>query len=131
MIALDTNVIVRYLVQDDEEQSPRATRVIQEAVEGEVEIFLSSVVMCELVWVLEVAYRRPRNDIVGALDRIVSTRGFVVGDRDAVFRALERYRSGGGDFADHLIGAQALDAGADRVMTFDRALLGFPEFQAP
>jgi predicted nucleic-acid-binding protein len=131
MIGLDTNVLVRFLVQDDEEQSPRATQAIRGAVEEGREIFLSSVVLCELVWVLDVAYRRSRPEIVGALDRIVATRGFMLGDRDAVFRALERYRGGQGDFADHLIGAQAVDAGADRILTFDRALLGFAEFRAP
>lgn len=131
MIALDTNVLVRHLVQDDKKQSAQATRRIGKAVEEGESIFLSGIVLCELVWVLETAYRLPRSEIVQALDRILATRGFVVGDRDEASLALERYRSGQGDFADHLIGALATRAGASPILTFDRFLLEFPEFQLP
>lgn len=131
MIALDTNVLVRYLVQDDAGQSAQATRAIHAAVRRGQEIFLPGVVLCELVWVLETAYQRTRPEIVEVLDKILATRGFVIGNRDEAVRALDGYRTGRGDFADHLIGALSTQAGAGVVLTFDRALLGFPTFRVP
>ncbi len=131
MIAPDTNVLVRYLVQDDEEQAAQATAAIRGAVDRGENLFLSGIVLCELVWVLEGVYRRSREEVAGALGQILTTRGVVVADRDEAEQALEGYRSGRGDFADHLIGAPARQGGADRVLTFDRALLYFPGSEAP
>lgn len=130
MIALDTNVLVRFLVVDDEEQSRRAAALVQGAVERGEELFLSDIVMCETVWVLARAYGLSRGKIAEALGRLLRARSVVFDSSDRLARALEAYRNGPGDFADYVIREQARAAGAAAVATFDRALAGERGFSA-
>ena len=76
MIGLDTNVLVRYLTQDDPAQARKATQVIEAGVEQGEGFYLTSIVLCELVWVLEDAYGYNRGDIQAVLDRILRTAQF-------------------------------------------------------
>ncbi len=131
MIGLDTNVLVRFLVRDDEKQSRRATKLIKGAVERGEQLFISDIVMCETVWVLSAAYRFTRTEIVDALAGLVRARNLVFSSTDRLARALAAYRHGKGDFADYLIRELARAAGADTVATFDRALLKDEGFVSP
>ncbi len=131
MIGLDTNVLVRFLVRDDEKQSRRATELIKGAVDRDEQLFVSDIVMCETVWVLSSAYGFTRAEIVGALGGLVRARNLVFGSTDRLARALDAYRDGKGDFADYLIREHARAAGADTVATFDRALLKDQGFVSP
>jgi predicted nucleic-acid-binding protein len=131
MIALDTNVLVRYLVEDDETQSRRATKLIEAALTREEEIFISDVVMCETVWVLSSAYRFSRDEIADTLAALLRARSVVFTSADRLARSLDAYRKGKGDFADYLIRELAHTAGADTVATFDRLLLKEPGFSKP
>ena len=123
MIALDTNVLVRFLVEDDEAQSRKATRLIEEAQERDETLFISDIVMCETVWVLSTSYRFARSEIAGVLGDLLRGRGVVFPSSDSLARALQAYVAGKGDFADYLIREHARTAGADTVATFDCALL--------
>ncbi|MCB9543689.1 MAG: type II toxin-antitoxin system VapC family toxin [Myxococcales bacterium] len=130
MIGLDTNVLVRYLADDDPEQSGRAAALIEGAADRGEALYLSGVVLCEVVWVLRGPYKRGREEIAGALDLVLRSAAFVIEDLDLTRRAWERYAAGGADFADYLIAEKSLSAGCDRVATFDRKLLrerGFAE----
>lgn len=129
MTGLDTNVLVRYLTEDDPVQSTRAADLIATATTRGERCFISAVVLCELTWVLRGAYRVSQPDLIVTLDRILGTTQFVVGDKDIVRRALEAYRTGRADFADYVIGAFHLDAGCRRTVTFDRRLRGHAAFQ--
>lgn len=120
MIGLDTNVLVRYLTQDDRAQAERASRVIESAAAGE--LFVSAVVVCELVWVLEEAYDHTRDEIGGVIERLLLTGQFAFDDKDLLWNALADYRRGRGDFADHVIGHLGERAGSTETVTFDRAL---------
>lgn len=131
MIGVDTNVIVRYLAADDPEQAKRAAALIEGAAERGEAIFLSKIVLCEVIWVLRSAYRRPRDELVRVLGAIVDTAQFVIEDAAVVRTALERFSSGSADFADYVMGESALAAGCARVATFDRKLLREPEFSEP
>lgn len=131
MIGLDTNVLVRFLVTDDEKQSRKATKLIEGAVERGEQLFISDIVMCETVWVLSSAYKFERAEIVEALAELVRARNVEFASTDRLARALDAYRSGGGDFADYLIREHAQAAGADTVATFDRALLAERGFTSP
>jgi predicted nucleic-acid-binding protein len=131
MIALDTNVLVRYLVEDDKAQSRRATKLIEATLAREDELFISDVVMCETVWVLSSAYRFSRNEIADALAALLRARSVVFTSTDRLARSLEAYRNGKGDFADYLIRELARAAGADTVATFDRSLLKEAGFSKP
>lgn len=131
MIALDTNILVRYLTEDDAEQAARAAALFEEAVERDERLFVPHIVLCELVWVLASAYHRPRKDIVAALKGLLSAAQLNVEDAELAHRALARYATGPADFADYLIGERAMAAGCDEVATFDRKLAGEPGYSEP
>ena len=131
MIALDTNVLIRFLVEDDEAQSRRAIELIEGAVARDEQLFISDIVMCETVWVLSSAYRFSRAEIVDALSQLLRARSVVFSSADNLARALDAYRKGRGDFADFLIREHARSAGAETVATFDGALLKESGFSKP
>jgi predicted nucleic-acid-binding protein len=122
MIGLDTNVLVRYLVDDEPRQSRRARQVVQRARSKSEQIFLSQIVLCELVWVLAGAYRADSRDILQTLNRLADDPSFVLESRDRVRRAIDRLATGKADFSDYLLGEAAADTGAQVTLTFDRAL---------
>lgn len=131
MIALDTNVLVRFLVEDDEKQSQRATQLIRNAQKRGEQLFIGDIVMCETVWVLSTSYDFSRPEIVRVMSGLLRARGVVFNSSDRLARALQAYASSKGDFADYLIREHASDAGADTVATFDRALLRQDGFSKP
>jgi predicted nucleic-acid-binding protein len=126
---LDTNVLVRYLTEDDPVQARRAAAWIGTAVARGERCFISPVVLCELAWVLRAAYRVGKPDLLLTLDRLLATAQFVIGDKDLVRAAVETYRTGRAEFADYLIGEIHRDAGCDRTATFDRRLRDSRAFQ--
>lgn len=129
MIGLDTNVLVRYLVQDDPAQARQATRAIAGAAAAGERLFLSVIVLCELVWVLESAYGYPRSEIEETLEKILLTDQFHIEDSDEAWLALGDYRRSGADFADALIGRRHLRSGCGTTLTFDRSLKGLAGFR--
>lgn len=129
MIALDTNILVRLVLQDDDKQARAAERLVVRARREQTQLFVSDVVLCELVWVLTRRVGLTRVDIGDTLDRILRTELIVVRDAGVVDRALASYRSGKGDFADYVIREQARAAGAREVVTFDSALKGEEGFR--
>ena len=129
MTGIDTNVLVRYLTEDDPAQARRAAAWIDTmATQGE-RCFVSAIVLCELTWVLRGAYTISKDDLLLTLDRLLATTQFVVGDKDIVRRAVAAYRTGRADFADYVIGALHREAGCEKTVTFDRRLRGTAEFQ--
>jgi predicted nucleic-acid-binding protein len=131
MIALDTNVLVRFIVDDDKAQAARAARLIDRATEREETVFVSDIVLCEFVWVLSVSYRVARAEIASTLGRLVQAKQLAFTDTERVRRATDAYAKGRGDFADYLIREHARDAGCTAVATFDRALHKDRLFVAP
>jgi predicted nucleic-acid-binding protein len=129
LIGLDTNVLVRYLTQDDPSQAAKASRVIDAAEGGE--LFVSSVVVCELVWVLEDSYDQKRDQIAQVLERLLLTGQLTFESKDLLWQVLADYRQGKGDLADYMIGRLAQRAGAPETLTFDRALKGSQFFRLP
>ena len=134
LLALDTNVLVRLLVEDDPAQAKRArdavTRGVRDA-EGKAAFFVPAVALCELVWVLDSRYRIPKAEIVSALRGLLLARGLEVEDGAAARAALDRYERGRGDFADYLMREAARRAGCPVVLTFERKLLREEGFRAP
>jgi predicted nucleic-acid-binding protein len=129
MIGLDTNVLVRYLTQDDPVQAPKATQVIEAGVEqGEV-FYITSIVLFELVWVLEDAYGYSRGDIQAVLDRILRTAQCRFDNKEQLWLALQDYQTGKADFSDYLIGRLGTQAGCAETVTFDTSLNNSPHFR--
>ena len=129
MLALDTNVLVRLVLQDDEAQARVAERLVIKARHAGESLFVGDVVLCEFVWVLTRRAGLSRAEIADALERVLRTELIVVSDTEVVERALDAYREGSGDFADYLIREQARLSGATEVATFDRALKGEDGFR--
>jgi predicted nucleic-acid-binding protein len=98
MIALDTNVLVRFLVEDDKAQSTKAARFVATAIAADEPLFISDVVMCETVWVLVAAYRVPRAEVGEILGRLLMAAHLRFADVDRLSHALEAFRAGKGDF---------------------------------
>ncbi|MBL8480972.1 MAG: PIN domain-containing protein, partial [Rhodocyclaceae bacterium] len=110
MTGLDTNVLVRYIAQDDPTQSPIATRLI-ESLGADAPGYVSTVVVVELVWVLNACYAATRTEITRVLETLLGTRELLIADAATVWKALRRYRDGNADFADCLIERAADAAG--------------------
>ena len=121
MRGLDTNVLVRYLTQDDPRQSKRANSVIDAALAGDGRLHIDTIVLCELVWVLRAAYQLDRGTVAAALLQLIDAAQLSLDDRDLLREAANRYRVGPGDFADYAIGLRSRTAGCETTLTFDRA----------
>lgn len=119
MIGIDTNVLVRYIVQDDARQSALATRFVERALSTTSPGFVSDIVLCELVWVLESAYGYAREPIAEILQRIFEVDRLRFQAPALAWRALDAYRDGL-DFSDALIGLVGEQAGCDYTASFDR-----------
>ena len=125
MIALDTNVLVRFLVDDDVDQAKIAGILIDQLTDA-APGFIGREVLVELVWVLERAYGYERADIAAAFDGLLSATELLIEDADDIGLALELYCNDGFGFADLMIVAAARRAGAVELVTFDRKAARLP-----
>jgi len=119
MIALDTNVLVRFLVRDDEKQASAANELLS-SLTVDRPGFVCREVVVELVWVLERAYGFPRDQIADVLEHLVSTEVLVIEAADDVAQAAFRYRTVSAGFSDLMILAAAERAQALPMYTFDQ-----------
>jgi predicted nucleic-acid-binding protein len=119
MIGLDTNVLVRYITQDDKKQAEQAGRLIEnlsEAIPG----YVSVVTIVELYWVLETAYQLTRSQLVQVFQTLIAVDHLKIDRVAAVASAVRQYSDSKADFADCLIERLAASAGCVRTMTFDK-----------
>jgi predicted nucleic-acid-binding protein len=124
MVGLDTNVLVRYLAQDEPRQSASATRLIETRLSERSPGFISLVVLVELCWVLERLYRATHQEIGETISDLLETPRFHLQQREVVREAVARFRdkkSSKAGFADLLIAQLSLDAGCSETLSFDRA----------
>ena len=131
MIALDTNVLVRFLVEDDERQSAAAAALVERAVQSNDALYVSGIVLCETVWVLTGNYRVPRLDVVKTLQDLLRAKHLTFDNPDGLARAVDSFAIGRGDFADYVIREDAIAAGCSSIATFDRDLLRETGFERP
>jgi predicted nucleic-acid-binding protein len=118
MIGLDTNVIVRYFAQDHEQQSARASSVL-DALTNDEPGFISTVTLIEMVWVMQGAYKASKAEIVQILQQLLQTREIIVQDADVALQALSRFAASKAGFADCLIERIGHRHGCDATVTFD------------
>lgn len=118
MIGLDTNVLVRYIMQDDPKQSDMATKLI-ESLDADGPGFVTLVSVIELYWVLTSCYRLTGEQVSQALMALLQAKQIVVDRADQVLRALRVFANNKADFADCLIERIAASAGCTHTMTFD------------
>ena len=120
MIGLDTNVIVRYIMQDDPVQLAQAVAVIEHELSQDNPGFISLIVLAETIRVLKTVYHLPKSGLVTVIDSLLTIRQLLVEQNELVFRALKTYRGGNGDFSDALIAAVGVAQGCSETLTFDR-----------
>ena len=130
MIGLDTNVIVRYLAQDDERQSAAATRLIEGSLSAESRGFVSIVTLAEVVWVMSSNYRVNRAAIADIIEGLLTAPQLTLEHAEVIWRALRGYRDSKADFSDALIVELGRDAGCTKTVTFDRQAAAHPGFDA-
>lgn len=121
MIGLDTNVLVRYLTQDDPVQSAKASQLI-ESLSAASPGFVSLVTLTELVWVLQSCYQSAKSDVVTVLETLLHTRELTVEHADIIWQALRKFSAGKADFADFadcLVERCGHAAGCEYTATFD------------
>lgn len=118
MIGLDTNILVRYVMQDDAKQSEKASRLI-ESLTAESPGFVPVVALVELVWVLTSCYDLTRDQVAQALDVLLRAKEIVLERAEQMGQALRTFSASAADFADCLIARTAAAAGCERTMTFD------------
>jgi predicted nucleic-acid-binding protein len=120
MIGLDTNVLLRYLVQDDPAQSPRATEMIERRLTEQNPGFVSLVSILEIVRVLGSLYKRTRGEIAQHIEMILAADTLEVQNEQEVYQAVVALRSGTGTFEDALIGGIGIWRGCAATLTLDR-----------
>lgn len=118
MIGLDTNVVVRYIAQDDPLQSPKASRLF-DSLSNENPGFITLVSIVELVWVMQGCYQANKQDSITILQTLLQTQEIWIENAEVVAQALRVYAATSADFADCLIERSANHAKCTRTVTFD------------
>ena len=120
MIGLDTNIIVRYVVQDDPAQSSRVNGLMESRLSVREPGFITLIVLIEMVWVLESSYRQPKKVILKVIRSLLATRQLLIERADIVHKASSLYEAANADFSDAVIFLLSQDAGCTDCYTFDK-----------
>ena len=124
MIALDTNVLARYIVRDEPRQTAAATRLVESECTPDAPGVVTLVVLCELVWVLDRGYGYDRRKIAGVVRGLLGAEDLRAERADLAWRALNEFEAGKADFADYVIGLCGSEEKASTTATFDRRAAG-------
>ena len=119
MIGLDTNVVIRYLVQDDAAQARKANQLL-ESLTPDSPGFINLTALCEIAWVLKRNYRLSKSALVEIIEGLLTTKQIVVEDVAAAWKALRAYEANSADFSDAVINYANLAYGCDQTVTFDK-----------
>ena len=121
MIAIDTNILVRYLTQDDIEQAQVVEQIFNTYATSSNSIFINNIVICELIWVLERGYKYNKEVIAHAIKQILSTKEFAFENQELLWLTLNQYSLNKLDFSDALIGELNKNFGCAKTLTFDQS----------
>jgi predicted nucleic-acid-binding protein len=128
MNGLDTNVLVRYLTQDDPSQSVQANELIEKTLAEGKHFFISIIVLCELVWVLMRAYHYSKSEVISVLEKMLLAHQFEIEDKNTVRQALNDFKNNRADFADCLIGIKNNQLGCETTLSFDKGTQSLETF---
>ncbi|MFN3565018.1 MAG: PIN domain-containing protein [Burkholderiaceae bacterium] len=129
MIGLDTNVLVRFLVADDERQFEKARRLIRHEAANDDPVLISQLVLLECEWVLRSRYGLAKKDILAAFSGLLESTDVRIEDEACVEEALYVWKDSGAEFADCLIGAKYRALGCDSTVSFDARAAKVPGFR--
>jgi predicted nucleic-acid-binding protein len=130
MLGIDTNILVRFLVRDDEAQFGKARKLIRHEIAGGGGVFVSQLVLLETEWVLRSRYSLPKNLIIEAISGLLNATDVRFEDEPAIEEALFIWKDTSADFADCLIGAKNRRLGCRATATFDMEASKLPGFIA-
>ena len=119
MIAIDTNVLVRYLTNDDEIQSYKASQLLSSQAGSNNSIFINNIVICELIWVLERGYKYSKQQVTSAIKEILATVEFSFENHKILWTSIIEYEKSKADFSDILIGKLNISKNCTCTFTFD------------
>jgi len=128
MLGVDTNVLVRFLVRDDEPQFEKARKLIKREVAAGRSVFVSQLVLLETEWVLRSRYSLPKNLIIETISSLLDATDVQIEDESAIEEALFSWRDANVDFADCLVGARNRRLGCRATATFDVKASKLPGF---
>jgi predicted nucleic-acid-binding protein len=120
MIGVDTNILVRFVLDDDPVRSPAAAKFIDEMLSSENAGFVNVVTLAEFAWTLKKEASFNREKMAFAIESFLQSEKIVLGNADVVERALARFRTGNAGFADYLIAELNIESGATPTMTIDK-----------
>ena len=126
MIGIDTNVLVRYIAEDDPEQTALANKLIDQNSSKEKPVFITLLVICELVWVLSRAYKCNREQITEVLQNLLLTENFVIEHHDIAWQALHDFKNINADYPDCLISRINQAFECQTTWTFDKKASKLP-----
>ncbi len=129
MIALDTNLLVRLLVNDDSAQAAKVEAWLAKQASPARPAWVDHVVLCELAWVLERSYDFPRDDINACIAALLDHKHLKVESPGLVRQALALHANQSADFSDYLLAARAEAAGYSPVLTFDKKAARSPSHE--
>jgi predicted nucleic-acid-binding protein len=129
MIGLDTNILIRYLTQDDPVQSAKATEILERRLTPKNPGFVSVVAMVEAVWVLDRACDLTAQEIAAAVERMLQVEVLAIENEQEVFTAMVALKQGHGSFSDTLIAELGAQAGCALTLTFDQKAARHPGFE--
>lgn len=118
MIGIDTNILVRYLTEDDEIQSSKAVNLIEKYAGINGSIFINNIIICQLVWVLERGYKYSKDQVIKALKSVLTTKEFSFEDHQILWISSTQYSDSSADFSDILIGHLNSKNGCNETYTF-------------
>jgi predicted nucleic-acid-binding protein len=130
MIGIDTNILVRYLTNDDAEQSIAVANFFEQYSCNESSIYINNIVLCEVIWVLESGYKYPKHQITNSLKLVLQTPEFAFDNHAIIVKALYEYeQSNGADFSDILISFTNKNHGCETTYSFDKKAIKHSYFQ--
>lgn len=120
MIGLDSNIVIRYLVQDDEAQAHKVNRFIEKELTPEHPGFINHVTLIEVAWVLKRCYGASKPELVNILESLLTTKQLLVENIEIAWKALRAFETGNGDFSDAIIAYSNQLQGCEHTVTFDK-----------
>ncbi len=129
MKGLDTNVLIRFLIADDEKQADMVRSLFRQTELKQKKLYVPLLVVLEMLWVLESVYRIPRNQILDALQNLLLLPVLSFDNQVALQDFIHSAKAGKEDLSDLLIAHASVEAGCSGVLTFDKKASGFKHFQ--
>ena len=120
MLAIDTNVLIRYLINDDPLQAQSAKKIIQSAIDEHNQVFISIITLIESIWVFESVYSFPKKELLLIIADLLDNDAFKLEDEALVQSALNYFRKGSADFSDYTAALIALKHNCSKLVTFDK-----------